>query len=236
MGGGICIIIGQPEDVPKAQAAIQELIDKGYMSISFANFKADQITVGSNSIPDIIGKGGAVIQVIKKECLVEVDVEQTAKPQDGPKGDGKGKGAKRVVTKVKVTIAGELENVEKAKECIQSIALHGYHEITHPGFSHEELAVEEWKYRFLIGPGGSEMRHIQNSFHVKVNIPRDGGETDKVVVLGEAADVARAVKYIEKRLFEAEQPKGRDAPEKAADDQGDDGPIEDWMKPYMYKR
>jgi len=227
--GDVAVIIGQPEDVPKAEMAIRELIEKGYMSISYENFKADQITVPSTAIPNIIGKGGAIIQVIKKECEVEVDVEATPKQAEG---------AKRVVTKVKVSIVGELANVEKAKECIQSIAEFSHHEITHPGYTHEELAIEEWKYRFIIGPGGSQMRHIQNSWHVQVNIPRDGGEDAKVLVVGEAISVEKAVKYINKVVEEAEQPTGRDKPEKTQDkwDKDDEGPEEAWMSGYMYKR
>jgi polyribonucleotide nucleotidyltransferase len=227
--GDVAVVIGQPEDVPKAEMAIRELIEKGYMSISYENFKADQIYVSSTSIPNIIGKGGAIIQVIKKECEVEIDVEATPKQAEG---------AKRVVTKVKVSIVGELPNVEKAKECIKSIDEFSYHELTHPGFTHEELAIEEWKYRFIIGPGGSQMRHIQNSWHVQVTIPRDGGEDAKVVVVGEAISVEKAVKFINKTCEEAELPQGRDKPEKTQDkwDKDDEGPQEAWMSAYMYKR
>merc|ERR1719223_1292635 len=198
------------------------------MSISYDNFKGDQITVPSTSIPNIIGKGGAIIQVIKKELQVEIDVEPTPKVADG---------AKRVVTQVKVSIAGELENVEKAKDCIQSIVQFSHHEITHPGYSHAELEVEEYKYRFIIGKGGSEMRHIQNSFHVQVNIPRDGNKDDKVLVVGETLSVEKAVKYITKILEEAEKPQGRDKPEEKTDKwDKDEGPEESWMSAYMYKR
>jgi len=221
--GDLCTIVGNKDEVALAEHAIRELCEKGYMSLSFDDFKEDGVMVHPSAFPGLIGERGCIIQAIKKEAKVEIDIPTV--PKSGPAGK-----------KYKVTLAGSKESVAKGIEIIESIVKHGYHEITHPGFSHAEMEVEEWKYRFLIGPGGSEMRHIQNNFKVKVNIPRETSETDKVVVLGEAADVARAVKYIEKRLFEAEQPKGRDAPEKAADDQGDDGPIEDWMKPYMYKR
>jgi len=126
--------------------------------------------------------------------------------------------------------------VQEAKDVVNSIRLFGYHEVTHPGWSHEEMEVEEWKYRFIIGAGGSEMRHIQNNFRVKVNIPREGSASDKVVIIGEAADVDRAVKYITKVIENAEMPGGRDKPEKAEDTWGDEGPQEPWMDAYMYKR
>jgi len=157
-----------------------------------------------------------------------VEINIPAVPKNGKERAGK---------KYKVTLAGSEKSVEQAKEIINSIVNHGYHEVTHPGYSHQELEVEDWKYRFLIGKGGCEMRHIQNNYKVKVNIPRETSATDKVVVLGEASDVARAVKYIEKVLYEAEQPKGRGATEKAEGDWGgDEEPMEDWMGAYMYKR
>jgi len=230
--GGQVTILGQPAEVALAEKAVKELIEKGFMSMSYEDFKEDSVMVPSSAIPNIIGERGAIIQVIKKECVVEVNIDQGEKGKG--KGDGKGKPDRNA--KVKVVLAGESKGVEMAKEVINSIALFGHSEITHPGWSHEEMDIEDWKYRFIIGAGGSEMRHIQNNFKVKVNIPREGSGSDKVVVIGEAADVDRAVKYITKVTENAEQPTGRDKPEKAEDTWGDEGPSEPWMDAYMYKR
>merc|ERR1711959_376679 len=112
-------------------------------------------------------------------------------------------------------MGGGAVGVDKAKEIINHIAAHGYHEVTHPGFTHKELDVEEHKYRFLIGKGGSEMRHIQNNYKVKVNIPREFSAVQNVVIVGEPRDVDRAYAYIEKVMWEADQPKGRGAADKA---------------------
>merc|ERR1739849_33250 len=79
------------------------------------------------------------------------------------------------------------QSVELGKEIINSIVDYGHHEITHPGFVHTEVEVEEWKYKYLIGTKGSEMRHIQNSFHVKVNIPREHISGDECRCGGRAA-------------------------------------------------
>jgi predicted RNA-binding protein YlqC (UPF0109 family) len=219
----VVTIIGLPENVGPAEIAIHELIEKGYMSLAFEDFKQDEVAVLPNSIPNIIGERGAIIQVIKKECKVEIDIPPV--PKNAP--------ANR---KVKVTVAGGAEGVEKAKEVINSIAVHQHHEVTHPGFTHQEMEVEEHKYRFIIGKGGSEMRHIQNNFKVKVNIPREGSISDKVLVVGEDRDVERAVQYIEKILSNADEPRGRAAPEKSDDPWGAEEPEEAWMNPYMYKR
>ena len=125
----------------------------------------------------------------------------------------------------------------KARDIISSIAANGYHPVTHPGFTHQEMEVEPWRYAFLIGKKGSEMRHIQNNYRVKVNIPREGDANPNVVIVGEERDVARAITYIEKVLYESAEPKGRGAADKAEDYWGnDDGDEEEWMSAYMYKR
>jgi len=221
--GELCSIVGQPSEVALAIAAITELMEKGYMSLAFEDFEEDGVQCHPSCFPDLIGKGGAVIQAIKKEAKVEIDIPKV--PPNSPASK-----------KFKVSVAGSKQGVAQAKEIINSIIMFAHHEVTHPGFTHEEMAVEEWQYRFIIGKGGSEMRHIQNNFKVKVNIPRETSATDKVVVIGEPEDVSRAVKYIEKILFEAEQVKADPRADKAEDTWGAEEPEEAWMSPYMYKR
>merc|ERR1712137_1542512 len=94
--------------------------------------------------------------------------------------------------------------VEQAKEVINNIIMYGHHEITHPGAAHAELEVEPWKYSFLIGKGGSEMKHIQKNWDVKVSIPRDHSANQNVVILGEPGNVERAKTYVEKVLWNAD--------------------------------
>merc|ERR1712070_203261 len=155
-----------------------------------------------------------------KQAKVEVDIPPV--PKNSPAGK-----------KYKVTLAGSKAGVALGKQILQSIELYGHHELTHPGVSHTEMEIEPWQYAFTIGSKGSEMRHIQNNYKVRVNIPREFSANQKVVIIGEPRDVERAIKYIEKVLYEGAQPKGRGAPEKATDDWGEDGEVEDWMRPYM---
>jgi len=223
--GEVFTIMGEPAAVASAEKAIKELIEKGYCAMAFDNFKEEQVAVHPGCFPDLIGKQGAVIKAMKSELGVEVGMPET--PKTPPAGK-----------KYKVTIAGKTENVEKAKEVIDHIVAYGYHEITHPGFSHEEVEVPGWAYSFLIGKAGSELRHIQNNYKVKVNIPREHSVCQEVVVVGEKHDVDRAKAYIEKLLWNAEnQSKGRSKADGAIDTWGDDKEEEeDWMKAYLYKR
>merc|ERR1719162_1871217 len=224
MQGEICTIVGSADAVALAEHAVRQLVEKGYMALAYDDFEEEGVPCLPTLFPDIIGSKGAIIQLIKKEAKVEVTIP--AVPKNAKPGQ-----------KFKVTLAGSKTAVTLGKEIIRSIALYGHHEITHPGQVHQEMEIEEWRYRYLIGSKGSEMRHIQNNYKVRVNIPREFSECQNVVIVGEPRDVDRAVKYVEKVMWEADQPKGRGAQEQSTDDGGDgDQPQEDWMSAYMYKR
>jgi len=223
MQGEMCTIVGPPDAVALAEHAVRQLVEKGYMAIAYDDFEEEGVPCLPSLFPDLIGSKGCIIQLIKKEAKVEVTIP--AVPKNAKDGQ-----------KFKVTLAGSKTAVALGKEIIKSIAMYGHHEITHPGQTHQEMEIEEWKWRYLIGSKGSEMRHIQNNYKVRVSIPREHSECQNVVVVGEPRDVDRASKYIEKMMWEAEQPRGRGAPEASADDGYDDAPQEDWMKAYMYQR
>jgi rRNA processing protein Krr1/Pno1 len=221
--GGVCTIVGDKDAVEMAERAVKQLIEKGFCSLAYDNYDEQGVMVHPQHFHAIIGEKGVIIQAIKKEVKVEVSMPEAPKNSTSSK-------------KYKVTLAGSREAVEKGKEVINSIVTYGYHPITHPDYTHKEVECEEWKYKYLIGTKGSEMRHIQNSFKVRVNIPRAGSENPNVIVFGDQMGVERAVKYIEKVLWNAEVPKGRGSADQADDAWGEEGPEEDWMKAYLYKR
>jgi len=217
------VIVGEPAKVAEAKQALEELADKGYCAMLYDNFSENMVNVHPSVFPDLIGKGGVVIRKIKDELGVEVKIPPV--PSDAPSSK-----------KFKVVLAGNSENVEKAKTCINDIVMYSHSELTHPGVVHAELEVEPWAYRYIIGSKGSEMRHISKNWHVKVAIPREHSANQHVVVSGEPKDVEGAKTYIEKLLWKAENQasSGRDKVE-AIDEWGDEV-EEDWMKAYMYKR
>ncbi|CAK0896822.1 unnamed protein product, partial [Prorocentrum cordatum] len=211
MEANILRIEGKPEAVAQAKQAFEELIAKGFTSLSYENFKSDALKVPTNALPDLIGKEGCIIRAIKDALKVEITMPKTS----GPPGSG----PKRTM----VTIAGKAENVEK---------------ITHPGQVHEELEIEEWNYRFIIGKAGSELRHIEKNYKVRARIPRDETPNRNVVVVGEKRDVERAVAYIYNAIAKANEPRGRGASDKAEDFWGPDDDIsgDPELARYLYKR
>jgi predicted RNA-binding protein YlqC (UPF0109 family) len=232
-GGSQVTIVGAPASVPLAEAAVKELIEKGYMSLSYEDFAEGKVLIHPSSIPEIIGSRGAVINKIKEVAKVEIKMPEVPKGKDGLGGKGVPADASK---KYPIEIVGDKENVEKAKQIITDIMTYGHHADTHEDVIHEELDIPPESYRYIIGRAGSELRHTQNHYEVKVNIPRENSVIkDKVLVIGEQMKVELAVKHIWKMVTEAEQPK--EPKEKTTDKfDKDDEPNEPWMNAYMYKR
>merc|ERR1712113_427328 len=230
---GMVTIIGEADAVRMAEVAVKEMIEKGFMSLAYDNFNEATVMVHPICFPNIIGQKGAIIMKLKAELGVEINIPQ------GITKDSKGSWGKK---KYPLSIAGSTEKVEKAKEVINDIVYYTHHPITHEGVVHEELEIEEWTYRFLIGPKGSELRHIQNSFKVSVNIPRDNvrdtGSNPNVLVVGEQHNVEKAKKHIEKVLYNAEHDTGgRGREDKAmGDDRDNDDDVDPVAAQYLYKR
>merc|ERR1719282_781478 len=217
-------ITGTAAAAAQAKAAIEDLIDKGYTALAYENFSEGEIPVHPSRFPDLIGQKGAVIIEIKKELGVEITIPKI--PANLP-----------AEKKFKVTVAGTPEKVEKAKKVIDDILMYNHSEITHPGLVHEQLdiTIGDPNLRFIIGKGGSELKHIQNNYKVRMHIPREHSANQNVVIVGEQNDVVRAKAYIEKVIWTASQPRGRDRPDEG-DVWGDEEEDEDWMKQYLYKR
>lgn len=228
--GGVCTVSGPQESVDQAIAAIKELLEKGYMSLQFEDFSETKMEVHSSYLPDIIGRGGCVLRALRSELGVEIDIPQAAR--GGPE-------APRDMKPVKLSIAGSKAQVEKAKEVITAITMYYHHELTHEHMVHEEMDIDASAYRFIIGPGGSQLRHIQNSMVVKVYIPREHSVNQKVVIVGEKDDVAKAAKCIQSTIEKGEESmKGRErepAQKKDKDDEVDDD-LDPAARRYMIKR
>jgi len=220
--GGIFTITGEASKVAQAELAIRDIIDKGYTSLAFNDFQENFVQVHPSSIASIIGDKGVIIRKMKDELGVEVSMPQVPKTTKSSK-------------KYKIMIAGSAEKVEKAKATINNIVMYYHDEVTHPGEVHEECVVEEWMYSYIIGKGGSEMKHIQRNYKVKMYIPREFSANQNVVIVGERNDVDRAKAYVEKVLWKAvNEPRGR---EKVDDgDTWGNEETEPWMEQYMYKR
>lgn len=224
--GGVFTITGEEEAVKEAKAAIQDIIDKGFCTLFYEEFAEGFVNAHPVYFPDIIGSRGSTINEIKKNLKVEITIPTLPTERHAEQ-------------KFKIKIAGDAKQVEEAKEVINSIMMYQHHEITHPGQVHQELEVEQWAYSFIIGRGGSEMKHIQKNWEVKVVIPREHSLNQNVLIVGVPENVERAKAYVEKLLFQAENAKAnpREKVEDAVDKWADkDDEVEPGLQGYLYQR
>jgi len=228
------VTVTGPEDgIPIAIQAIKELCEKGFCGLSYgADFQEQAMNIHPIYFSELIGKEGKVIRAIKDVLKVELSIPKT--PPNAK--------IREMTKKLKVGFAGKKPDVEKAKEVVSDILMYGHHEITHPGVAHSSCTVEPHQTRFIIGKGGSEMKHIQNSYRVKVSIPNEHSVNQDLLVVGEPKNVEHAIKYIENAIIAAEERaasggRSRDGGGGGGEDYwGEEEQAEPWMSQYMYKR
>lgn len=225
--GEIFTLLGPSKAVALAELAIKEICEKGYTSLQYEDFNQAYVQVHPSMFPEIIGKQGCVIRRLKEELGVEVSIPEV--PRDAVTGK----------KKFKVTLAGSADSVQKAKEALQEILTVYHSPITHPDQVHEEIDVEPWQLNWIIGKRGSEIKHIQHNYKVRLYIPNEHSLNKTTILVGEQPNVERAKAYIEKLLWASEAvPKGREAASGAYDGDawGEEEEHEDWMDGYLYKR
>lgn len=218
-------ITGTATAASRGAKAVNDLATKGYSTlIAGEGFQENSISVPIKSIPDIIGRNGNVIKKIQDIFKVKLNIPDTSNRDAS-------------VTKIRITVAGMKEQVAQAKNVIKEITQLFYSSVTHPDTTHTELDVAPETYSLIIGPKGSEIRHIQSNFKVSVHIPNSETHFEKVLVVGTAVAVEKAKTYILKMILKHEQ--RAQEYEQHYQNHGmdeDEGPHEEWMNQYTYKR
>lgn len=230
INGEAVSITGPKDGVEVALKAIDDIITKGYCTLAHGDdFKEEQYKVHPKVLPSLIGPGWCIIKKIKEACEVEIGITD-----NGKKGGKDGKGQMKKAT---IVIGGAKSNVEKAKEIFHDLTTKQFHEVTHPGKVCREIEVP-WDYlNLLIGKGGSEIRHMQNSYDVNVTIPNEINNNEHVMVVGEKHRVDQCEKHINSIITRAASRPERGEEHLAGGGDGyQDEPVEDWMQQYMYKR
>jgi len=218
-------VTGTATAVSRGAKAVTDLATKGYSTlIAGVGFQENSISVPIKSIPDIIGRNGSVIKKIQDIFKVKLNIPDTSNRDAS-------------ITKIRITVAGMKEQVALAKNVIREITQLFYSSVTHPDTTHVELDVAPETYSLIIGPKGSEIRHIQSNFKVSVHIPSSETTFEKVLIVGTAVAVEKAKAYILKMILKHEQ--RAQEYEQHYQNHGmdeDEGPHEEWMNQYTYKR
>ena len=175
------------------------------------------------SLPDIIGRNGSCIKIIQDQFKVKLNIPDTSNRDPS-------------ITKIRIGVAGYKDQVAQAKEVIKEITQYFYSRITHPNLTHEELDIAPESYSLVIGPKGSEIRHIQSNFKVSVHIPNSESFLQKVIIIGQAAAVQKAKAYVEKVITRATMRYEEYQSTKTTREDENQEPHEEWMDQYTYKR
>ena len=137
---------------------------------------------------------------------------------------------------VKITVAGNKEKVQQAKDLIVELTKHYYTSVTHPGQTFIEMDVPSSLYNYIIGARGSEIKHIQANFKVSVHIPNVDTVSTNIIVVGDPHGVKGAEKYIQKIIDQAVADK--EAAEKMndawVDGETEEAVHEQWMDAYAH--
>lgn len=180
------------EAVAKAKKAVNELASKGYATLlqTDSTFGEHSITVHPRCLSEIVGPNGRNIQAIQNALNIKITIPKTDwKPNTPQIG--------RKAPTCKVGLAGSQESVKTAKETLQRLIDYHHTEITHPGMIHEEVYVPQEFFHCVIGPRGSEIKHIRGNYKVETYMPTEDSVTENVVVVGKPTQVEKAVKYIQ---------------------------------------
>jgi len=165
-----------------------------------------------------------LIRAIQQNCGVIIKVPQTTNRDP-------------TAVKIRLGVAGPKDCVHKAKDVIKEIVQFYHSSVTHPGITHLEMEdIPASFYSYIIGPKGSEIRHIQANFNVSVHIPNADSQIQNVLIVGEKSKIEKAQRYILKVIDQATANKA--AAERVFDqwEAKTEEKQEDWMESYTYKR
>mmetsp|Transcript_12072 Transcript_12072/g.24982 ORF Transcript_12072/g.24982 Transcript_12072/m.24982 type:complete len:187 (+) Transcript_12072:731-1291(+) len=165
------------------------MTSQGYTALTEAEgFSENYVSVHPRYLAELVGSGGSTIRAIQ----TNLDVKVTIPPTDWkPNSPQVGK-----VKNVKVGVAGSKDACVKAKQCIQQIVRYHHSEVTHPGLIHEEVDIPPEFYHCVIGPRGSEIKHIRGNYQCDVHIPNEDSHSEYTIVVGKKSNVDRAISHI----------------------------------------
>jgi len=168
-----------PAQKAAEQAALERESNTHYTS-SDPNDVSVEVQVPYKKYGLIIGPKGVTLMKLQEATGTRIDV---------PKSEG-GSG------KDTVTITGPKEGCDRCKRAIKSLVKEGFSAITDPGKTSTSITVEPRALGIVIGPGGINIKKIQDSLDVRVNTPERGSESSKVTISGQKDAVFRAKEAI----------------------------------------
>jgi rRNA processing protein Krr1/Pno1 len=232
---------GSHDGMKKVAKAINEISTKGYCRLLAGDdFIEANVAATSRCCAELMSGSGKGIRAIQDACNVRIHVPPApAKLKAGEISAASGNSSSS-----KLGIAGPVAGVMRAKSIIKEIMEFKHSEVTHPGVVHRAVPVPPHLFSIIIGPKGSEIKHIRSNFKVNVHIPdnevgaQPPAEAPGVLVIGPQTAVDSASRYIEKIVDQATQAAAA-AESKVSEDWAQEEPApahESWMDQYDYSK
>jgi len=166
-------IEGPPEEVEKAQAALENMAADLISKLTFV-----EMTVDPKFYKHIIGKSGANVNRMKDELGVVINIAEN---------DGNNV----------IRIEGSKSGVERARQELEDMIYKLENE------KERDIIIDHRFYRNIIGSKGDNIREIREMFNqVQITFPGQGEKRDVVKIRGPKEDVDKCHKHLMKIVKE----------------------------------
>jgi rRNA processing protein Krr1/Pno1 len=210
--GEIVTITGSSEGIARCKGTLESLVKTGFSSITHPGQQRNEIAVEERLRPRLVGKGACNLIALQHATNTQINLPQ----------QGKGN---------KVSIVGAPDDIRRAKELIKQLLTDGYCSATHPGYVKLEMPFPSNMFGTLIGPSGGNIKHIQNSTGVMLNIPRSTDVNQNLTLIGTPESIGAAQKHIN-AIIEKEQREAAAARDALAEEEEywkvDESSLEVW--------
>eukprot|EP00045_Choanoeca_perplexa_P012430 m.135649 g.135649 ORF g.135649 m.135649 type:complete len:1214 (+) comp16001_c0_seq1:180-3821(+) len=167
--------------VKGAPAAVDIVIEKLQAFVHrAANSVTEALTVEAANLSALMGAKGVHIQRVQRDCNVSVDVPDRASREAGQ-------------THVDMSITGLPEDVALAKAEFEALTPVS-----------EEFPLEAKYHRHLIGQKGADIREFQQTYDVRLDIPKPEEGKDFITIRGVASKIEAAKAALKEKMPQLE--------------------------------
>ena len=175
----VVTLTGKRENVLKARKLFEDKIKE------LVNIKEDFVEIPHQLHTALIGKGGAIIKQIRKDCGgVIINFPPENDPSD------------------KIVIKGPLDEIKRAKQELLKLA----EQKNDLSYSEEVQAKSEF-HRYLVGHKGNNINALRDKFNVRILFPNkdDNNNADIITIIGKKENVKLARTELEASIKKLEE-------------------------------
>eukprot|EP00939_MAST-03C_sp_MAST-3C-sp1_P004127 g4127.t1 len=182
-------ITGPKNGVKIAKDSVLQIAKAGYCRLLNPEMKEGFTKVPANTIGEIVGSKGRTMKALQDAFKVKIRLPSPSERRSAKKTD-----------LLKVYFVGEKRAIRDTKDAIKSLLQFHWSEKTHVGQTYQEVAVAESQLHKVIGKGGQIIKSIQGDTKTKIHMPSKTSANQNVIIVGTAANIAKAQARIKQAL------------------------------------